>query len=203
MSPRARIVNVDPICHVVPRTNTRAELDAVRDFNEIAVPQFWDLVSGRARPELGGRPDALDIVGINYYWTNQWELGSEGTPLADDDPRRLPLGDLVRRTWERYHTDIVITETSERPEARGPWVHELSAMAEDLIESGVKLGGICLYPILGMPEWHAREQWARMGLWDLEREQDRLERKIVEPMLEALRVAQHRARCRVTAATNG
>ena len=192
VSSRARIVNVDPICHAVPKSDSPEDLDAAREFNEVAVPQFWDLVSGRIHPELGGHPDALDIVGINYYWTNQWEIGSEGTPLADDDPRRLPLGELVRRTWQRYNTDVVITETSERPEARGPWVHELGAMAEDLLESGVKLRGICLYPILGMPEWHARDQWTRMGLWDLEREQDKLERKIVAPMLAALRVAQRR-----------
>jgi len=190
--PDARILNVDPICYVVPKSTSRDDVEAARAFNDEAVPQFWDILSGRVMPDVGGRPDLLDVVGINYYWTNQWELGSEGTPLADDDPRRLPLGDLVRRTWERYHTDIVITETSERPEARGPWIHELSKMAEELLEEGVKLGGICLYPILGMPEWHARDQWTRMGLWDLEREQDRLERKIVTPMLDALRIAQRR-----------
>lgn len=190
--PRARIVHADPICYVVPKNDTRAERETAREFNDEIVPQFWDLVSGRVMPELGGRPGALDIVGINYYWTNQWELGSEGTPLADDDPRRLPLAELVRRVWDRYRTDIVITETSERPEVRGPWVHELSKTAEELLESGVKLRGICLYPILGMPEWHARDQWTRMGLWDLEREQDRLERKIVTPMRDALRAAQRR-----------
>src|SRR5690606_21982968 len=52
------------------------------------------------------------------------------------------------------------------------------------------LGGICLYPILGMPEWHDRSQWAHMGLWDLEREQNVLERRVCAPMLEALRQAQ-------------
>ena len=65
-------------------------------------------------------------------------------------------------------------------------------MAEQLFDEGVPVGGLCLYPILGMPEWHARDQWARMGLWDLEREQQVLERKMCTPMLEALRAAQHR-----------
>jgi hypothetical protein len=63
-------------------------------------------------------------------------------------------------------------------------------MAEVLLAEGVPLAGICLYPILGMPEWHDRGRWTRMGLWDLEREQDVLQRKACEPVLEALRIVQ-------------
>lgn len=192
--PHARIVNVDPICRVVPSTEEPRALQHVRRFNEQWVYEFWDMVSGRMRPELGGEPRMLDIVGINYYWTNQWELGMEGVPLAEDDPRRLPLGDLVRDVWKRYGNEVVITETSALGEARAPWIHELSVMAEQLLAEHVPLRGICLYPILGMPEWHARDQWTRMGLWDLEREQDVLQRKACEPMMAALRSAQRTAR---------
>jgi hypothetical protein len=69
-------------------------------------------------------------------------------------------------------------------------------MAEQLLDEGVPLGGICLYPILGMPEWHARDQWTRMGLWDLDRQQDVLHRKMCTPMFEALCAAQERQRRR-------
>lgn len=193
--PEARIVHVDPICRVVAADPTdAAQAEHVRLFNEEWVFQFWDMVSGRMLPELGGSPSSLDIIGLNYYWTNQWELGSEASPLAEDDPRRVSLASLVRAAWERYGTEIVITETSALGEARAPWIHELSVMAEDLVEDGVALRGICLYPILGMPEWHARDQWTRMGLWDLEREQDVLQRKACEPMMKALRRAQDRQR---------
>jgi hypothetical protein len=187
VSPDSRIVNVDPICRVVVDDDDPAHLEHARRFNEQYVFEFWDIVGGRLRPELGGSPSHLDIVGINYYWTNQWALGREGVPLADDDPRRVPLAELVRTAWRRYGCEIVITETSALGEARAPWIHELSLMAEELLGEGVPLGGICLYPILGMPEWHARDQWTRMGLWDLEREQDVLERKAFGPMMAALR----------------
>jgi hypothetical protein len=192
--PAARIVNVDPICRVVPRSDDPGAAGHAQRFNEEYVFEFWDVVSGRTRPELGGSPDHLDIVGLNYYWTNQWELGREGIPLAADDPRRVPLADLVRKAWRRYGREVVITETSALGDARAPWIHELSRMAEGLLAEGVPLGGICLYPILGMPEWHAREQWTRMGLWDLEREQDVLERKACHSMMDALRVVQLRSR---------
>ncbi|MEN3355937.1 MAG: hypothetical protein V7640_4095 [Betaproteobacteria bacterium] len=197
--PTARIVNVDPVCRVVPNGSDPAAVEHARKFNDEWVFEFWDMVSGRIMPELGGTPENLDIVGLNYYWTNQWELGREGVPLADDDPRRVPLADLVRAAWERYRTDVVITETSALGEARAPWIRELSLMAEQLLDEGVPLDGICLYPILSMPEWHAPGQWARMGLWDLEHDQDVLRRKTHAPMLQALRAAQRRQPRQLTA----
>lgn len=195
--PDARIVNVDPICRVALARNADARaIEHARLFNEEWVFEFWDIVSGRKMPELGGSPGHLDIVGINYYWTNQWELGLEGVPLTPDDPRRVPLADLVRQAWQRYGTELVITETSALGDARAAWIGELSAMSSELLEEGVPLRGICLYPILGMPEWHARDQWTLMGLWDLEPEGDLLHRRPCSPGLLALEAAQHAVRQR-------
>jgi len=192
--PDARIVNVDPVCRVVPGSRSHAAREHARRFNDEWVFEFWDIVSGRLHPRLGGSPAHLDLPGLNYYWTNQWELGREGVPLRDDDPRRVPLAELVRTVWRRYGHELLISETSALGDARAPWIHELSSMAEQLLDERVPLRGICLYPILGMPEWHARDQWTRMGLWDLEREQDVLERRACQPMVDALHFANGRVR---------
>ena len=193
--PRARIVNVDPLCHVAAPAHRPDLADSARDFNERLVFQSWDMLAGRLLPELGGNRSRLDVVGVNYYWTNQWELGLEPIggivpPLADDDPRRLPLRDLVRSVSERYGGDVLISETSHVGERRGPWLREVVEESVALLEDGVSLRGVCLYPILGMPEWHEPEVWTPMGLWDpvchREPHQGRL---VCEPMLEALRSA--------------
>jgi len=42
-----------------------------------------------------------------------------------------------------------------------------------------------------MPEWHERDQWVNMGLWDLATD-DHLGRIADEPTLEALRDGQRR-----------
>jgi hypothetical protein len=52
------------------------------------------------------------------------------------------------------------------------------------------LAGICLYPVLGMPEWHDRERWTRMGLWDLEHGPSGLRRARHVAALDALARAQ-------------
>jgi len=94
--PEARMVNVDPICRVVPPSDRPDLAEATNRYNQSAVFESWDLLGGYVMPELGGSRAHLDIVGMNYYWTNQWELGRDEKPLAPDDPRLSPLRDLVR-----------------------------------------------------------------------------------------------------------
>ena len=188
--PEARIVSVDPLCHVVaPREHGLPASDP-RDFNRRAVFEAWDMLAGRTHPELGGSRSHLDIVGVNYYWTNQWEIGAEDRPLAQDDPRRVPLANLLRGVWKRYGGDLLLTETAQVGDMRPIWMHTVADTCEALLDEGVPLRGACLYPILGMPEWHDRATWTRMGLWDLEPRDGKLERVMYEPMREALRDAQ-------------
>ena len=188
--PAARIVNVDPLCHVVaPADHPELARDA-ESFNQHAVFEAWDMLSGRVMPELGGSRRHLDIIGLNYYWTNQWELTRDEKPLADDDPRRVHLSDLVKRVHHRYGGDLLITETAHVDDMRPQWLSYVAEQAELLLEEGIPLRGVCLYPILGMPEWHDQNQWTQMGLWELTQCQAGLERRVCAPMLKALRNAQ-------------
>jgi hypothetical protein len=195
--PDARFVNVDPLCRVACPENRPDLKEEARDFNERLVFQAWDMMAGRLLPELGGSRAHLDIVGINYYWTNQWEwriplVDGLIPPLADDDPRRLSLSELVRSVWRRYDGDVMITETSHVGDRRGPWLREVAEDAEALLREGVPLAGVCLYPILGMPEWHEPDIWTPMGLWDPVCHREPCgERLVCEPMLEALQAVRH------------
>jgi hypothetical protein len=196
--PGARIVNADPLCRVACPVDRPDLEEEVRDFNERLVFQSWDMLCGRLLPELGGSRSHLDVVGINYYWTNQWEWGAAARadgvvpPLADDDPRRWPLAALVRSVWDRYGGEVMITETSHIGDRRGHWLEEVARESEALLLEGVPLRGVCLYPILGMPEWHDPYIWTPMGLWDPVCHRNPCEgRLICEPMLEALRSVRH------------
>jgi hypothetical protein len=188
--PDARMVNVDPICRMVPPADHPEVAAHVDHYNSHVVYESWDMLCGRILPELGGSRQHLDIVGINYYWTNQWEMGKEELALHDFDPRLVPLRTLVRNVWHRYGGELLITETSHVDEKRAGWVNYVAAEAEALIEEGIPLRGVCLYPILGMPEWHEPERWTTMGLWDIVHRQATLCRELCYPMFEALRLAQ-------------
>ncbi|MDB6110448.1 MAG: hypothetical protein JWR69_2198 [Pedosphaera sp.] len=190
--PEARMVNVDPVCQVVPPADRPDLAGAAEHFSQTAVFESWDMLCGRLLPELGGSRAHLDIVGMNYYWTNQWEMGKDEQPLSDDDPRRVPLRDLVRRVWERYGGELLITETAHVDGMRPVWLDYVAGETKALLAENIPLRGVCLYPILTMPEWHARHQWTPLGLWDLDHQQTTLHRKIYQPLLESLRNAQGR-----------
>jgi hypothetical protein len=185
-SPAARIVNADPLCRVALPADNTGWHDEVDHFNNHIVFQSWDMLCGRLLPELGGSPKHLDIVGINYYWTNQWEW-RQTSPLAQGDPRCCSLSDLIRTVWERYGTEILISETSAVGQRRAPWLRELAHEVEQVLNDQIPLRGVCLYPILGMPEWHAPDEWTRMGLWDLVEQDGKLQRVPVTEMLQVLR----------------
>jgi len=190
--PRARIVSVDALCRVVAPAGCPDLAAQAVDFNEHVVFEAWDMIAGRRNPELGGSRAHLGVVGVNYYWTNQWEIGRAGVPLRDDDPRRATLHQLVEHVWRRYGGDVLITETGHVGDMRPVWLRELADEAERLLAAGVPLAGVCLYPILGMPEWHAPEVWTPMGLWDVEVDGGSYRRVPHAPAMDALREARER-----------
>jgi beta-glucosidase/6-phospho-beta-glucosidase/beta-galactosidase len=190
--PNARIISVDPVCRVVPpvaRPDLQPEADA---FNQGAVLEGWDMLAGRKLPELGGSRRHLGVVGINYYWTNQWELGSAETPLPDDDPRRVRLRDLATGVWSRYGGDLMITETGHINEHRARWLEDLADEILGILDHGVGLRGVCLYPVLGMPSWHDSLRHLKMGLWDLSAVGNRMRRKPCLPALAAFQKTRYR-----------
>jgi hypothetical protein len=85
---------------------------------------------------------------------------------------------------------VLITETTHVSDYRSSWVRYVAEEAEALLKDGIPLRGICLYPILGMPEWHERDQWVTMGLWDIAPDDPGLARTLCQPMYEELRRAQ-------------
>ena len=83
---------------------------------------------------------------------------------------------------------------------RPTWLEHVAQQSEQLLAEGIPLRGVCLYPILGMPEWHDRNRWTNMGLWDLIQEGNELQRNVCWPMLEAFhgarRLDRHPAWCK-------
>jgi hypothetical protein len=106
----------------------------------------------------------LDVVGVNYYWNNQWELG--GGTLDRADPRLRPLRELLAAAAERHERPIFISETSIEGETRASWLRHVAEETREAVRAGVSLEGICLYPVLSHPGWDD-ERYCPNGLLEM------------------------------------
>jgi hypothetical protein len=113
--------------------------------------QALDLLSGRIWPQIGGRPELLDVIGLNYYMHNQWLHGGESIDI--DHPLCRPLSDLLYDTHARYGRPVMIAETGIEADRRPAWLAYVASEVARARVRGVPVEGLCLYPIVNHPGW--------------------------------------------------
>lgn len=188
--PSVKILTTEPLINAV------AELDASPERIEQALMwhnfqhQAVDILSGFMSPELGGKPEYVDYIGLNFYYKNQWEI-DVWEPLIwkqkPPDPRWVPLRDLYMEVYERYQKPLLLAETSHPKEDRPMWMNMIAEETAAVIEQGIPFYGVCLYPIIDRPDWDNLADWHKAGLWDAElRENEPPARILYEPYAEAL-----------------
>lgn len=189
--PGTRVFAIDPAINIVPRPfadpaparrHTRAQNDA------------FDMLAGRRDPELGGGPWAIDAVGVNFYWNNQWlypdaprpaDAGPDWRPSRDPlsvyDPRWRPFRDMLAEVHARYRRPVFVAETSIEGAPRAAWLQHVCEEVRAALRMGVPVEGICLYPVLSHPGWDD-DRYCPNGLFELETRQ---ERRVVHAPLAA------------------
>jgi beta-glucosidase/6-phospho-beta-glucosidase/beta-galactosidase len=178
--PSARIVSVEPVIHTVPPLG-RCDDGRAAAQNE-SQWEAWDMISGRSQAELGGAERYLDIIGVNFYHDNQWEVpGGEKIHwhIQPRDPRWVPFNRLIRAAYDRYGRPIIIGETSHVGSGRADWIRELTDEVVIAIHGGLPLEGICLYPLIDRFEWNDAAHWHNSGLWDFAIEADGTYRRVL------------------------
>ena len=192
--PSIRMLTTEPMINVVPRPGAgRAERRRCAEFTDHQF-QSVDMLTGRLNPELGGRAEYLDMLGVNFYYDNQWQLDPYQTIGWHDqpaDPRWRPLRELLTMAYQRYQRPVVLSETSHPGVDRPQWMRYVGRECAAVLRAGVPLWGVCLYPIIDRPDWDHLDHWHQSGLWDAElRPGAPFRRVLYEPYAEALRAAQ-------------
>jgi beta-glucosidase/6-phospho-beta-glucosidase/beta-galactosidase len=145
-----RFLQIDPIINVVPRSERE---DDVRNAEAYRRSQFqaWDMILGRAEPELGGEDDLIDVIGVNYYIHNQFVW--EGSMIVPSDPRYRHVGVMLQEVYERYRRPVFVAETGIEDETRPAWFRYMCREVLTALSAGVPVEGLCLYPIVNHPGW--------------------------------------------------
>ncbi len=149
---RARFVHAEPLINIVAANPQRNEVQF----------EAWDMLTGRAVPELGGRPDYLDVAGLNYYPDNQWRGNGSTIPLGHHQYR--PLRELLADVHSRYRRPLHLAETGAERSARAAWLAYIGGEVRAAMRAGVTIEGVCFYPILAYPGWD-NERACETGLF--------------------------------------
>jgi hypothetical protein len=139
------------------------------------------MLCGREEPGLGGTEEMLDVVGINYYWNNQWL--HHGEPLSPFDTQRwLPFRHILEHAYRRYAPrPIFVAETSIEGWPRPVWFRYVCEEIREAMRAGVPVEGVCLYPVLSHMGWD-EERYCPNGLLELHQRHGK--REVCRPLAE-------------------
>jgi UDP-galactopyranose mutase len=168
--PDARIVHTDPVIHVVPAEPGNEAFEAQAAALVAEQYQAWDMLCGRTEPALGGAPRYLDVLGLNYYHSNQWEHPGDARLYWHlGEPRRRDAADIFTEVYRRYERPLFVAETGHVGDGRSPWFDDVAAAALRCRDAGVPVQGVCVYPLVERPDWDEPTAWQQSGLWDVDR----------------------------------
>jgi hypothetical protein len=186
VDPRARLVACEPLISVREDAQDPAANHLAHQLSQ-AQFQACDFLTGRSWPQLGGSPDLVDVIGLNYYPPNQWTVGE--SPVLPGHPLYRPLSDLLAQVHARFGKPVFLAETGAEGDARAAWFNDVTEEVMRARERGVPVEGVCLYPIANHIGWND-DRICPNGL--LGHEPLPGGRRVHEPLAKALRQAQLR-----------
>lgn len=186
--PSVQIMPTEPLIHISASDPSDPALLLEAHQRHLEQFQVLDILTGKICPELRGKPEYLDFIGVNFYFNNQWTIHGHRFISWDADPPNplwKNLSILVSEVYLLYGRPIVISETSIPEHKRYSWLKMISRECLSIIRNGIPLYGCCIYPIIDRPDWDFPDIWHHSGLWDIP-DPDSLQRKIHYESLLAL-----------------
>jgi beta-glucosidase/6-phospho-beta-glucosidase/beta-galactosidase len=178
VNPAIRFCQIDPIINVVARSQREEDLENAEGYRRSQF-EAWDMITGRAQPELGGADGMIDLIGVNYYIHNQFVW--HGSHIVPSDPRYRHVSTMLQEVYERYRRPLFIAETGIEDMARPAWLRYICREAFTALEAGVPVEGLCLYPILNHPGWDD-DRHCLNGMFDYADADGR--REVYQPLAE-------------------
>lgn len=167
-----KILVVEPLVKIHP-ANDEINANEIDELNSHQY-QALDIIAGRMCPELEGSPELFDMVGVNYYYNNQWDHFNRILPWPAQEKKLTPLSQLLLNAYYRYNKPLVLTETGHFGDLRAQWLEEITLECNRAIYLGVDLLGVCIYPVIDRPDWDNLSSYSNCGIWDLDENKNRV-----------------------------
>ncbi len=188
VDPTVKIMTTEPLINIA--SQDPSNLISVLKANEKNQEQFQvlEILTGKICSELRGKPEYLDIIGVNFYFNNQWTFPVHQFIPWNETPANpywRSLHSLIEEVFINYKKPIVLSETSIPEDDRYDWLKMITEECLTILKSGLPLYGCCIYPIIDRPDWDFPSNWHHSGLWDIP-DPETLERKIHKESLSVL-----------------
>ena len=174
--PGTRLLWPEPVIHIVGDAGKAGDDEAAEAYR-LSMYEAWDMLAGRLAPELGGTPQTLHMLGINFYDRNEWV--NYGRTLERSEPLYRPFHAILLEVWNRYRVPMTVTETGAEDEKRPEWFAYIADEVRQAVALGVPVQGLCLYPILNHPGWDD-DRHCNNGLFDYADSEGR--REVYQPL---------------------
>ena len=148
--PQSTIIWAEPLIHIAPHDHRRQTIAGAKR-NLQGMYEAYDWIMGLGRPELGGNPSLVDVVGWNFYPHNQWYWRGPTIPMGHHEYR--PLADMLVEMADRYRKPMFLSETGAEGTGKASWLHYVCGEVREAMACGVDMRGICWYPITAYPGW--------------------------------------------------
>jgi beta-glucosidase/6-phospho-beta-glucosidase/beta-galactosidase len=181
VDPQACIIVAEPSVHITTGSEAMADIAEAEKHRQYQF-EAVDMLLGQAEPELGGHRRTVDVVGMNFYPTNQWYHFGPGIPFGHHHFRAF--ADLIVETYQRFDLPVMIAETGGEASSRPGWWHYICSQVHDAQKQGVPVEGICLYPVTAYPGWD-NARICETGLLEMPDLEGR--RPVYEPLATELR----------------
>jgi len=196
INPSFRILATEPLVNIVPPENADGKL--LREAAAVHISQFQvlDILTGNMCRELGGQADCIDVIGLNFYYNNQWVYKQPAfLPWANEhgDARWRSLSSLISEVYERYSYPLILAETSHPGRDRPLWIDYITRECTRVLAEKIPFWGICIYPVIDRPDWDDPDNWHHSGIWDYFPDKPGMGKRILhEPYAASLRQCQQR-----------
>jgi beta-glucosidase/6-phospho-beta-glucosidase/beta-galactosidase len=148
--PETLVISAEPLVNIVRDSEDPADIEAAAAYHQSQY-QATDFMLGRLEPELGGWPEAIDLIGVNFYPHNQWRIRQGFVPLGHHDYK--PLSEMLAEIYARYGKPLFLAETGAEYGARPAWIYYVCQEVRAALRAGIPIHGICLYPVTEYHGW--------------------------------------------------
>jgi beta-glucosidase/6-phospho-beta-glucosidase/beta-galactosidase len=172
----ATVMFTEPAIHVIPRNDSADARRAAEAYRRLQFRAFDQVEMARKKIDC----PMNDVIGLNYYFHNQWRHPSR-RKIPRGHKLYRPLNEILSEFHARYQLPILIAETGIEDDERAEWFRYVCDQTAIAIDNGVRIQGICLYPIVNHPGW-ADDRHCQNGLWEYA--DDSGYREIYSPLAE-------------------